>query len=277
MSERFLQSIVAALVFGMASVLPATPSSAEDKPLVPHHAMYKLTLAKADGRKAPADASGYIKYQFSGSACAGYTTTFEQLTSLAPPEGESRVSESHSTTIESGDAKQFRFDTHSKLNGNDDEMVVGQAVKTATGLSVGLEQPNPEAVTVQAPALFPTEHLQRIIATGKAGGKILSVPVFDGSGSGKKIYSTLSIIGSAVTAPPTGTAMMPDEMKAMARWPVTISFFEDQTNDAQPVYVLSFDLYENGVSRALKIDYGDFALAGELVELKLDPTLACPD
>ena len=34
-----------------------------------------------------------------------------------------------------------------------------------------------------------------------------------------------------------------------------------------PVYELSFLMFENGVSRKLYIDYGEFALKGELTEI----------
>ncbi len=37
-----------------------------------------------------------------------------------------------------------------------------------------------------------------------------------------------------------------------------------------PIYTLSFDLYENGVSGRIKLDYGDFALAGVMTTLDLD-------
>jgi hypothetical protein len=39
---------------------------------------------------------------------------------------------------------------------------------------------------------------------------------------------------------------------------------------------LSFQLYENGISRALRLDYGDFVLAGEMTSLELLPTPPCP-
>jgi hypothetical protein len=38
---------------------------------------------------------------------------------------------------------------------------------------------------------------------------------------------------------------------------------------------LSFDLYENGISRALRLDYGDFILAGEMSSLELLSEPAC--
>ena len=41
------------------------------------------------------------------------------------------------------------------------------------------------------------------------------------------------------------------------------------------MYVMSFELYENGVSRALKLDYGSFTLAGELEDLKVQPAPPC--
>ena len=61
----------------------------------------------------------------------------------------------------------------------------------------------------------------------------------------------------------------------MKRWPVTISYFEEDKKDNTPNYVLSFDLYENGVSRALKLDYGDFVLAGEMKQLEFLPSKPC--
>ena len=55
---------------------------------------------------------------------------------------------------------------------------------------------------------------------------------------------------------------------------MTISYFR-RPSDQTPVYTISFELYENGVSRALKLDYGDFALKGELASLELLPYSAC--
>lgn len=59
----------------------------------------------------------------------------------------------------------------------------------------------------------------------------------------------------------------------MTRWPVTISYFDrgakDKDGEQTPVYAITFELYENGVSRALLLDYGDFVLTGEMTSLEL--------
>ena len=51
----------------------------------------------------------------------------------------------------------------------------------------------------------------------------------------------------------------------MKGWPVTVSYFnKDAKTDQPPVYAIKFELYENGISRALVLDYNDFAISGEL-------------
>ena len=58
---------------------------------------------------------------------------------------------------------------------------------------------------------------------------------------------------------------------------MTVSYFDQETHGEQtPIYVMSFVLYENGISRHLKIDYGDFAIVGRLTGLEMLPLTPCP-
>ena len=60
-------------------------------------------------------------------------------------------------------------------------------------------------------------------------------------------------------------------------WPVTISYFnENAKSDTLPVYRMSFKLYENGITRDLTMDYGDFVLTGKLAKLELLDKKAAP-
>ena len=66
-------------------------------------------------------------------------------------------------------------------------------------------------------------------------------------------------------------------LKDLDRWPVTVSYFpgegsapdfrEDTGGEEMPVYAISSELFENGVSRKLLLDYGDFSLRGELTDI----------
>jgi len=61
---------------------------------------------------------------------------------------------------------------------------------------------------------------------------------------------------------------------------VTISYFEkvrSQKNSEQtPVYAIGFELYENGISRALSLDYNDFVVTGKLSSLEIRQAKPCP-
>jgi EipB-like len=62
---------------------------------------------------------------------------------------------------------------------------------------------------------------------------------------------------------------------AMVRWPVKISYFKKDSSDNTPAYSVSFELYDNGVTRAVKMDYNDFTLDAKLTDLKIHPASAC--
>lgn len=47
------------------------------------------------------------------------------------------------------------------------------------------------------------------------------------------------------------------------------------TADRLPAYTLAFDLYENGISSALRLNYGNFALKGKLQSVELLPQKPC--
>jgi hypothetical protein len=63
---------------------------------------------------------------------------------------------------------------------------------------------------------------------------------------------------------------------------VTISYFEKQDEmdekggEQTPVYSIGFELYENGISRALVLDYSDFTITGEMTSLELKTPKPCP-
>lgn len=258
-----------------SSILAAADEGAP-MPLVAHHATYKLRLVKATGAKAPEAVDGLLSYDFTGSVCDGYAMTLRQMTALQPQEGDTRVSDMQTASFEDGDARDYRFKVATTGDAGAAETVDGTAHRGSNGVvSVALERPDNENVTLAQGVLFPTEHLKKIITTAMSGGKLLSADVFDGSETGKKVFNTLTVIGAKLDAPPAEAAVNVDALKVVPRWPVAISYFDAAKQDGAPDYVLSFDLYENGISRALRLDYGDFVLAGELTELKLMPDSPC--
>ena len=248
----------------------------KENSLVSHRAVYELTLAKSVGSKSPTAAHGRIAFDFTGSACDGYVQNFRQLTELQPAEGPTRVSDMHSATYEDADGRNFDFKMQTSIDSGTPESVDGKAWKSATGhLLVNLNKPTHGKFELDSRVVFPTEHLKRILAAAEAGENLLEVKVYDGSETGEKVYETTTYIGHPIADPAVEKAAHIPELDNIRRWPVSISYFEGGKKDDAPSYILSFDLYENGISRALRLDYGDFVLAGEMSSLELLNEPAC--
>jgi hypothetical protein len=259
----------------LQSAAPQPPAMPEALPLAAHRAAYRVTLFKSTGTKSPTSANGRVSYEFSGSPCEGYTQNFRQITELQPAEGATRLSDMHSATFEDGEAHSFAFNVTNSSDNGGTGVIDGRAVKQATALAIQISKPARETIDVDQEVLFPTEHLKHIIAAARAGQNLFGAKVFDGSDDGKKVYDTTAIIGRPIAGPADDHDVNAALLENVRRWPVSISYFEEDKKDEGPAYILGFELYENGVSRALRFDYGDFVLAGELTALDLLPSKSC--
>jgi len=285
LAKRLILPVLTIGLAAAATYQPAVAAPPADKVfLAPHRAIYDLKLVKSRGSRGIEAVRGRILYDFSGNACDGYELQFRQVSELDSGEGKSALSDMRSTTWEDGDAKTFRFNSENLLNDRRTEAVDGHAERNAQTVAVNLSKPKEKNFTVPVSAVFPTEHMRRIIIGAREGKSILEFPVYDGSESGEKLYSTLTVIGRPIAPgeklPADAAAKIP-ELAKLTRWPVTISYFEHEGEGAQrtgeqtPVYAISFELFENGVSRALVLDYNDFTISGEMTSLDLKKPKPC--
>ena len=252
--------------------------------LAPHRAIYDLKLSKSSGSRGIQAVRGRIVYDFSGNACDGYELNFRQVSELDSGEGKAALSDLRSTTWEDGEARTFRFNSENKLDNRQTDSVDGSAERNASAVAIDLSKPASRKFTVPVNAVFPTEHMRRIIAAARDGKTVLDFPVYDGSETGEKLYNTLTVIGRAIVPgqkPFTDAGTKIPEMAGLTRWPVTISYFEkkdekaEQTGEQTPVYAITFELFENGISRALVLDYNDFTITGEMSSLELKKEKPC--
>ena len=226
--------LLLSLPFAAAWPAHAVFAAAGEMPFLAHRALYDLKLGKTEGSQAPVSARGRIVYEFSGTACEGYVTNFRQITELQMEEGGPRVSDMRSATFEDGDGSGFRFKTDTYMDGKLMETIDGKAQKPADGpLSVELTKPAPEKFDYSAGPIFPTAHMQFVIAAAKAGDRTGQTPIYDGSDSGKKVFDTMIVMGPpAASAPTEAVAAEADALKNVRRWPVSVSYFDPQKQDS---------------------------------------------
>ena len=251
-----------------------------DAGLAAHRAAYELSLADAGssgppGAQTPVAATGLIAYEFRGSACEGYASNFRQITELQRNEGEPINSDLSSVTFEDGDGKALQFEIDGRNSASIDPPISGSAARAdGDKTTVQLYKPDKAKVDLGAGVLFPTQHIETILATAKAGGSVLQARVYDGSETGRKVFLALAVLGREATAPSPDAKIAPD-LAGVRRWPVTVSYFNEAIKDSSPDYTLAYDLYENGVSGTLKLDYGRFMLEAKLSKLEFLKTAPC--
>ena len=83
--------------------------AAASGPFLAHQALYDLSLVKSRGSNSINSARGRILYNFSGSACEGYTSEFRQVSELDSGEGKVTLSDLRSTSWEDAAGKSYRF------------------------------------------------------------------------------------------------------------------------------------------------------------------------
>jgi hypothetical protein len=272
------------LAGGALAAWMAMPAPAAAQPraveLVPHRAVYDLKLSRSRGNRPVEAVRGRILYDFSGSRCEGYALQFRQVSEIDLGEGKTLTTDLRAATWEEGAAKAFRFNSQNFINQNLADSVDGNAERKDAGVAVALRKPDAKTFDLDPAVIFPTDHMRRIIEAAQAGKTILEVPVYDGSETGEKIYDTLSVIGQPIAPDkkPDDAAGRSDALGKLTRWPVSISYFDRNKKtggEQMPVYSIRFEIYENGISRNLSLDYNDFVIAGEMTTIDVGDAKPC--
>ena len=267
------------IALGASQPVAAAPAV----PFLAHQAAYELSLLKSRRNPSVDAASGRILYSFTGSECEGYTTEFRQVSQVDTEGGKSKISDMRSTSWEDAAAKTYRFHISTTTDQVETSNVDGYAERTGDTVTVKLKQPSGKTFTISKDIVFPTEQVRRIIDAARVGKSLLELDIYDGSEDGQKVFHTLTVIGQPVpgnrapSTPDVGSGS--DTLKILTRWPVTVSYYDNGTREnageQTPEYAMSFELYENGVSRALKLDFNDFVIGGAMSKFDIKSAKPC--
>src|SRR5216684_7998459 len=153
---RALVLTIAAAAAG-SGFAAAPAAAAASGPFLSHQALYELSLIKSRGSNAISGARGRILYNFSGSACEGYTSEFRQVSELDSGEGKLTLSDLRSSSWEDGAGKSYRFKIDARMNDADSSPVDGIAERTGDHITVKLKEPALKTFELDGSTVFPTE------------------------------------------------------------------------------------------------------------------------
>ena len=259
---------LACLATVLSPILASSAGVAAAVPLAQHRAVYDLKLSEASGSSGITGISGRMVYEIRGSACEGYTVRFRYVTQ-ADTRDASQVTDQQTTTFEDADGKSFSFVTKSYTDQNLDKELRGNATREPDGVKIQIDKPETKSFELE-PTQFPTQHLVDLISRAKTGETFYETSIFDGSEDADKAMTTTVIVGrqsNTSNGDPEAKAL--DGLSGEKFWPVDIAYFDEATEGGEdtPEYRISFKLYENGLTRDLEMDYGDFVIEGQLVDL----------
>ena len=291
MSERGsmgqARTILLGLLLAGATAVPAgapTPAAAE---LTSHRAAYRLSLADSERSLDLVEADGVLGIEWR-VACDGWLSRQFLAFKAHTQEGEELSYDVRFSSWESSDNRRLRFRVRRfDEGGRLDEEFRGEAVLGEEEGGGGAPPGDggrrgggvarftlPEAKTVELPpgTMFPTEHMQSVLASARSGERLVSHAVFDGSG-----FDALTQVTAAIGRPQRAGEPRErggDEQEPRRSWPVSMAYYDVAAGGDLPDFEVAFLLNDDGVLRELTLDYGEFRLNAVLETLEV---LAPPD
>ncbi len=275
---RVISAAGLAILFAIEVAPAQTPSGPAYRP---HRAVYEVTLAPARSggdRNRVEGARGRLVYEFMGSACEGWTTNLRFVTELRFGEAQSHVTDIRSNTFETARGDEFRFVTRTDVNNRTRDEADGTARRSGEQVRIEMRRPQQRVVDMPGPLLFPTQHMTAALDAARRGERIFAVDIYDGSEGGQKVYGTTAVFRRPITNVAEGHPTNIEPLRGMPRWPMTISFFDKARSgggEQLPLYELTVEVFDVGITHSILIDYGEFALRGTMTSLELLPETAC--
>jgi hypothetical protein len=242
--------------------------SAEAAELVPHRALYTLSLERSDGDSGVTGANGTMAYEL-GETCDAWTVEQRYRLKMAYSESPDVTIASSLVSSEARNGLRYHFD-HQETRSGEEEKTVGTARLDGEdkGGVVELDTQSDKKIKLPPHLLFPTAHTAVLIDKAEAGDNFVSRQIFDGGTADTPVLVS-AVIGAKVEPDPELAKKSP--LLDRPGWRVRLAFFPPDQKVEKPDYEISMVLLDNGVSRDMVIDYGDYAIRAKLDDIDALP------
>jgi EipB-like len=262
-------------VVGLSLAIAGTAQAVD---IAPHRALYSMSLASAKQDSGVVGVEGTMSFQW-GETCDAWTVEQRYKMTMRYAEDSEVELTSSFVTVEAKNGQYYRFWERKLKDGEPEEEVRGQASLAGPGLGGTAEFSKPEAKTIDlAPGvLFPTAHTILLIERAVAGDNFVARKVLDGASEDNAVDVTAVIGGPQTAEAGAGEAKLKSPLLARPSWRARLAFFppEGAPDTDKPDYEIGMRLLDNGVSRDMLLDYGDFAVRAILDEIEPLPKPNC--
>jgi hypothetical protein len=264
-----MRVILAALAAVLALATPATAAQ-----LLPHRAVYSLTLTATDPGSTIGNAVGDLVFEID-DLCDAWSSLTEMRFQVLYDDGTEIRFGTSIAAWEAKDGLTYRFFVKRRSNYEEPEDVEGEA--TLAGPEQGgvatFAGRSPRSLALPPGTLFPTRHSLLLADAAAAGQGGFLATVFDGTEE-ESLYEVNALVAGQVPegVPPTVASPL---IEPLASWRVVLAYFETAEQSGVAQHEATLRLFENGVVDDQLFDFGEFALRARLVELTERPRAAC--
>jgi hypothetical protein len=245
----------------------AGPQAGAAATIMPHLAVYKLSLGKTRGTGGVTHASGRIEFKWR-EGCDGWTVNQRTHLILTSAQGLDFESGWVLNAWESKDGLSYRFSVQRAHGGAAPEEVRGKARLQALGEGgvVTYSEPEKSSLSLPSGTLFPTRYSEELIDAASRSEFLFWRQVFDGSAEDGLfgVNATLSRSLPADVAPSFDSPLI----RGVESWRMRLAYFGSSEQQAEPEHEQGQRVYANGVVDELEFDYNDFAIKGALERLE---------
>lgn len=271
--RRFTAGLLLALATVCCGTGPAAAVALAGERLVPHRAVYALSLGELRLSSAVAEAAGRFEFEWS-DVCDGWAVNQRFRIVLLYEDGLSVSFGWSLSSWESKDGRRYRFFIRRFDAGGQVESVRGEAELGADGSGKAVfHEPEGREIALPAGTLFPTHHTRHVLERAEVGEAPVWTQVFDGSGD-QGPFGVSAVLSRRL---PAGAPVQLDSplLEGVPSWHVGLAFYGPDLGELEPEQEQNLRLFANGVVDEMRLDYGEFVLDADLAALSPLPRPSC--
>jgi len=240
--------------------------------LAPHRAFYSMSLAPESKGGAIESVDGIMTMSLERT-CDGWIFTQDMNALFAIQDGAVIRQTAAFTSWESFEGDSYQFASRVRTDSEEDELR-GDAIVESDGSGTARYR-KPDEIEVDLPAgtLFPVSHTAWLIGEAKAGERHASRVVFTGS---EELEPELinAFIGETANADTEQVEKIGD-LLARPGWPLTMAFYELNSETGLPTLEMTALQLDNGVAPWLIMNFGEFATVMRVERIEPLPPPSC--
>lgn len=264
----FCLTLLGFFAMGYEAQAAAFKDAIEKAGFIPHKALYALKLSGTKSGSQIVNISGQMYYEWYPS-CDGWISNHRFNITYEYADSPSMTVASDFSTFESFDGKKLDFTSQRKRDGEIFNEVRGYAESNGNSKPGLASYSIPADLSYSMPAgtVFPMAHSLNVLNAQRAGEKIYTATVFDGSDEDGPVEIN-AVIGKDVETEMPDDKSIDNSLLVSPAHSVRLAFFPLKDQSASSDYEMSLVFHDNSVISDMVIDYDDFSVSQKLVALE---------